>query len=214
MEGIAGEGRTVLFVSHNMSAVRKLCKQVVLLQGGEMILKGDTEHVILKYLSSSPLNKQSEITLPVNNPGSPGKGIKICFVSDDGIPQSQFRIGQVWHIILEFEMFKSTAHVIAGISMGTIDAISIITYWSKPKDLIPGRYRVIFNCDLPLAACELQITVGLSENLRDFYYFEAVGRVSISEVSVGEQPVISSGVGLLVNHKVVEIEPMHGSSVS
>ena len=213
MEDVVGEGRTVLFVSHNMATIRKLCKKAVLLQEGEMHLIGDAEDIISKYLLFSSLKRQNEITLPPNNPGSPGMGIQIRLVSDEGILQSVFKIGQVWQIIFEFEMFKSTSHVISGIGLGTIDGISIITYWSKPEDLAPGRYRAVFVCDVPLKACELQITVGLSENNRNFYYFEEVGRVSISEVAVGEQPVRSSGVGLLVNHKVVEIEPMYEASV-
>ena len=46
----SGEGRTVLFVSHNMTAVQTLCKKSIILQNGQIIEKGDTRSVVKKYL--------------------------------------------------------------------------------------------------------------------------------------------------------------------
>ena len=46
-----GEGRTVLFVSHNLAAVKSLCSKGLLLQNGEITFNGETENVINKYLA-------------------------------------------------------------------------------------------------------------------------------------------------------------------
>ena len=51
-----GEGRTVLFVSHNMGSVRQLCKTCVLLENGRMICMDNTENVISKYLTNNTAN--------------------------------------------------------------------------------------------------------------------------------------------------------------
>ncbi len=51
MKDVAGEGRTVLFVSHNMQAVRGLCDSCILLANGMMAASGRTEDVIDKYLN-------------------------------------------------------------------------------------------------------------------------------------------------------------------
>lgn len=45
-----GEGRTVLFVSHNMTAVKSLCKTGILLQDGTMVDMGDVEPIVSRYL--------------------------------------------------------------------------------------------------------------------------------------------------------------------
>ena len=45
-----GEGRTVLFVSHNMASIRRLCKTCVLLSNGIVEDKGNTEDIIELYL--------------------------------------------------------------------------------------------------------------------------------------------------------------------
>jgi lipopolysaccharide transport system ATP-binding protein len=46
-----GEGRTVLFVSHNMAAVRKLCTRCIVLENGEVILEGKVNDCIDEYLT-------------------------------------------------------------------------------------------------------------------------------------------------------------------
>lgn len=48
-----GEGRTVLFVSHNMTAVKNLCRSCILLENGCVCEIGDTNHIITKYLSEN-----------------------------------------------------------------------------------------------------------------------------------------------------------------
>ncbi|MBD3750366.1 MAG: ABC transporter ATP-binding protein [Sphingobacteriales bacterium] len=48
-----GEGRTVLFVSHNMGMIKNLCDNAILLQNGEVRATGNTEFVINEYIDSS-----------------------------------------------------------------------------------------------------------------------------------------------------------------
>lgn len=53
MSSVAGEGRTILFVSHNMSAVQQLCLTSLLMERGKLQMAADTETVIDNYLSSA-----------------------------------------------------------------------------------------------------------------------------------------------------------------
>jgi len=53
MESVAGEGRTVLFVSHNLPAVTKLCPRAMLLAHGQKITEGPTRDVIESYVAAS-----------------------------------------------------------------------------------------------------------------------------------------------------------------
>jgi lipopolysaccharide transport system ATP-binding protein len=50
MEEVTGEGRTVLFVSHNLAAVSKLCERSMLLAGGKKVMEGPTGDVIQEYV--------------------------------------------------------------------------------------------------------------------------------------------------------------------
>lgn len=53
MGEVAGAGRTVLFVSHNMGAISRLCNHVIWLDQGRLVNFGETELVIHDYLNSS-----------------------------------------------------------------------------------------------------------------------------------------------------------------
>src|SRR5205814_556196 len=44
------EGRTILFVSHNIEAITRLCSQVLWLDRGKLLMKGRTEDVIPEYI--------------------------------------------------------------------------------------------------------------------------------------------------------------------
>jgi len=58
MEDVTGQGRTVLFVSHNMGAVKILCSQGLLLKDGKIINRGQIEQIIKSYLSTDTLQGQ------------------------------------------------------------------------------------------------------------------------------------------------------------
>ncbi len=51
MSDVAGEGRTVLFVSHNMSAVTRLTKECIILEHGKMLMRAGSQEAVDYYLS-------------------------------------------------------------------------------------------------------------------------------------------------------------------
>jgi lipopolysaccharide transport system ATP-binding protein len=53
MKDVAHGGRTVLFVSHNMAAIRQLCSSALLLQQGRISLFGTADQVVSQYLTTS-----------------------------------------------------------------------------------------------------------------------------------------------------------------
>jgi lipopolysaccharide transport system ATP-binding protein len=53
MESVANEGRTILFVSHNMGAVAELCNRAVLLNQGRLVLDGGPAEVIDAYMGQT-----------------------------------------------------------------------------------------------------------------------------------------------------------------
>jgi lipopolysaccharide transport system ATP-binding protein len=53
MSEVAHEGRTVLFVSHNMTAIQSLCQRAIWLKGGKVEDDGEPKPVVTKYLKTS-----------------------------------------------------------------------------------------------------------------------------------------------------------------
>jgi lipopolysaccharide transport system ATP-binding protein len=54
MESVARHGRTVLFVSHNLGAITKLCSRALLLEKGKLKAVGDSHDVVAEYLQTMP----------------------------------------------------------------------------------------------------------------------------------------------------------------
>ena len=57
------EGRTVLYVSHNMNTIRQLCNRCIVLQKGEIVFNGDVEEAIQLYLGNEKESLQSSYRL-------------------------------------------------------------------------------------------------------------------------------------------------------
>lgn len=60
MKDISGEGRTVLFVSHNISAIKSLTKNAIFLEGGRLRSYSSTEQAVLDYMSSRRLGSSGQ----------------------------------------------------------------------------------------------------------------------------------------------------------
>ena len=50
-----GHGRTILFVSHNMDAIQRLCSKCLLIEDGRLVANGDTASIVARYLSHHSL---------------------------------------------------------------------------------------------------------------------------------------------------------------
>jgi hypothetical protein len=54
IDAVAREGRTVLFVSHNMNAVQRLCRRSLAFKQGALVRDGETRNVVAWYLADAP----------------------------------------------------------------------------------------------------------------------------------------------------------------
>jgi homopolymeric O-antigen transport system ATP-binding protein len=63
MGDAARQGRTILFVSHNMAAVRSLCRRVLLLDAGRVVMDGDVDAGISRYLAHTSESGANEADL-------------------------------------------------------------------------------------------------------------------------------------------------------
>jgi len=99
-----GEGRTVLFVSHNMGAVRNLCNYGILLDKGKNIYNGEIQKVIDKYIAEQKVNSQRSLSEIDRRTGS---GIlrftKIEFFDIDNNIRDTFKTGEDFFIKIFFD---------------------------------------------------------------------------------------------------------------
>ena len=155
------EGRTILYVSHNMNTIRQLCDRVVVLDHGKVVFDGDVEEGIAKYMnctddarisydyadySRSPNERRTiqmlglDIVNRNNNRIIIGEKLRLslhCKANDDAE-----KIG------LRFEIFAGNGSVIGtAFSDALIDArkgdIFDLSLTLNTNHFVPGRYRFV-----------------------------------------------------------------------
>ena len=95
-----GQGRTVLFVSHNMGSIRKLCNHGVLLENGMMKLTGEINHVVDEYMKSAhDTDFEAFYNRPTIDPLKPFQMLHAEFQNEKGEVQQSFSCDE--DIILE-----------------------------------------------------------------------------------------------------------------
>ena len=77
METVAHEGRTVLFVSHNMAAVRALCTRGIVLEGGKLAHQGDVGECIQHYYRALGILRDAQ-PLASGSDGAAGSVFRPC----------------------------------------------------------------------------------------------------------------------------------------
>ncbi|WP_404379854.1 ABC transporter ATP-binding protein [Caenispirillum salinarum] len=104
MQDVAGTGRTVLFVSHNMGAVQALCSRAIALRQGRMIDDGDPQTIIGDYLAS--MRDSSQCGFSIDNPHRQTKGDAVItdgrLLNAAGQEASDFTAGEPMTIELDY----------------------------------------------------------------------------------------------------------------
>jgi lipopolysaccharide transport system ATP-binding protein len=102
MQTVAGEGRTVLFVSHNLTAVASLCDRAMLLSGGRKVIEGPTARVIDDYVRTARASTGVEIDARADRDGSGRMRFTSLRLERDGTPIDQASVGEDLTIVLRY----------------------------------------------------------------------------------------------------------------
>ncbi len=103
MQAVAGEGRTVLFVSHNLAAVAALCTRSMLLQGGRKLTEGPTGEVIQEYISRTRAGMTQRLDERPDREGSGRVRFTAVGFEVAGEPSDIARTGDELAIVLGYE---------------------------------------------------------------------------------------------------------------
>ena len=104
MRDVANNGRTVLFVSHNLASVENLCRRGVVLEHGEVTFVGDQTGAISHYLESIGKNLDDDLKTRTDRTGSGEIVITAIEIKDtNGNPLYNVMSGQDTDIYFHFE---------------------------------------------------------------------------------------------------------------
>lgn len=175
MSGVAKEGRTIFFVSHNMPAVTRLCDRVIYLDEGKLCRDGVSHEVVNAYLHSGLGVMSSRQWLdPGKAPGGEVArlwAVRVC--NEGGQSNERFDIRKPIGVEMEYEVLKpgyklmpsAVLHNEEGVCL--FDSLEHDPAW-RGRVRPPGRYRsTVWIPGNYLAEGTVFVSVGL-ETLEPF----------------------------------------------
>ena len=169
MEGVAKEGRTVLFVSHNMAAITQLCWRALWLEGGRLKLDDASSSVVSSYLSSGT---QTSSTWNRNHSSIEASADNIQIksarvLSTDNEPTAVVNFGSQFKIEIAYEI----THPVTNLSMlcRVTDSQGNVVWTSWDTDTTDWKVRAR-EPDCYLSVCKVPACL-----LRPGRYYLSVG---------------------------------------
>jgi lipopolysaccharide transport system ATP-binding protein len=172
MQDVSKRGRTILFVSHNMAAITKLCSQCAFLDGGRLKLIGATDEIIPHYLRGGKQTEGIRTWNETENSQDPRLKIHVLrIVAPDGTTTGHVDIRKPFTVEVEYQIFETLPQLRIALTIVTPDGTVAFTaadsgdpsYETKqntpghyttrcffPGDLLnEGFYSLTFHADIP-----------------------------------------------------------------
>jgi len=111
MDGISNQGRTILFVSHNMGAIENLCTSAIWIDGGKIVASGEVENVIDQYLKSAGSTNAGDINLRKKDISDEAMFTDIKLLDAKGNVCNNFRMGETIVVEFDVEFYKDLESV-------------------------------------------------------------------------------------------------------
>jgi lipopolysaccharide transport system ATP-binding protein len=140
IKAVAGHGRTVVFVSHNMQAVRQLCSRALWLRSGSILADGNVFDVTEKYLQETPHAKSSlDITNLLRQlPPDPTFRWQGIALTQNGKLAERFLNGRPLEITVGYEVLQRTSGMRVFFDLFDSDGILLFrSFHDEDNDGIP-----------------------------------------------------------------------------
>ncbi len=167
------EGRTVLFVSHNMQAIRQMCRRVIFLKQGKIAYSGDPHMAISAYLGQG-IDAESHTVVDLSDyPRSiPIEGAvfkRVQFMDEKGRPASSVRLENILGVEVTFTTKKRMKQFNIAMAMVHGEGLRVFSEAYSDEHALPdleqGDYRVRFHVPMRFFKMESYfLTMALSEN--------------------------------------------------
>jgi len=147
MQDVGKEGRTVLFVSHSMSAITRMCERVIMVNNGQILLDGPAHEVVSSYLGGGRENTAYREWQDLDDaPG--GEIVRLRAVrvrNDEGAISDAIDIRRPVGIEIEYDVLMSGSTILPTFALWNEEGVNVCVAvdvdpaWRK-KLRPPGRY--------------------------------------------------------------------------
>ncbi len=179
MQTVGQQGRTVLFVSHNMSAISRLCERTILLENGQIVSDGPSDKVVRDYLKSGTGTMAvREWHEQDNSPGNDAVRLRAVRILDDnGKIADTVDIRRSVGIEMEYEVLKPDCFMLPFFNfhneegIRVFSAVDLDAEW-RGKKRLEGRYKS--KAWIPgnlLSEGMLFVTASMKTTAQNYWYF-------------------------------------------
>jgi lipopolysaccharide transport system ATP-binding protein len=186
MEDVAGDGRTVLFVSHNMGAVQQLCPLSLLLADGTLDKIGNTAEIMQAYLSKTKVNNFLDLVESrIEGKGNQSIVLNSISIYGEGGKNSLVVTGIDFFIELRFINNKKNRSKLPQMDLRIDDQTNQRLLWFSTKmnnSVNFDKGNVIFRIPkCPLVSKEYLITVYINDGIEVANWYPQVMRFKVEE---------------------------------
>lgn len=145
--------RTVLFVSHNMTAIKKLCSRCILLDAGKVVMVGNADEVVREYLSIGGETKRTVTWNPGSAPGSDELSFtSVRLLDNEGQVDGALATGNDLFLEVKYVVHRDLSNLRIALALSTDDGIEVLASsdyhdYGKRRHREPGKYTSI--CRIP-----------------------------------------------------------------
>jgi len=215
MEQVSRGGRTVLFVSHHLPSVQRLCTHGLFLQGGRVALVGTADQVVERYLAGTPSDGDGRRTVQV---GANEARITSWRLLDQATPHSGLSRMQA-RIVLTVDSTRRIDEAQLSFVLRNLSGDLLITATSRDggRDYLriePGRSTFELNVRLPLKMGRYQLDLALQSGPHTDLLDQWIAEPLLTVLDQEETHLPDHWRGLVnepVRFRLLETVPLHAS---
>ncbi len=206
----SADGRTVVFVSHNMGVVANLCRTAFWLKDGQLHRAGAAREIVQDYLASDAHLAANRIDLSAF-PREGDHGGRIRMLDLERLGDQPLRHGEPARFRLRCDVSSACEGVSVGVGFSSLEGTRLLTYDSDLADgtryTLQGGTRAAFELsipELPLAPGIYLLDVGVRSG--DLHGADYVGGAAQVEVTAGPRTpgfIVRQGAGVRLPSRCV-----------
>ena len=171
MQEASEGGRTVVFVSHNLAAVQRLCSRAYVIDHGRLVMEGPAADAVAAYLDRSGPGEETGVAVIDDEAerfeGSDAARLRKLVMSDpQGQPTSSVRLGQPFRLTLTYELLEAIEDAVVEIGICTPDGqrfatLQNIDHGDAPLQCGTGLHEITAELSMTLLPGEFSVEVAL-----------------------------------------------------
>jgi lipopolysaccharide transport system ATP-binding protein len=202
------DGRTVLFVSHNMGAIQSLCSGALVLEHGLAAFRGGTNEAVSYYSRNS--RTEADVKLS-SRPQRKGTGeariLRLRMEDESRAPETQYQMGESLTVIVEVEFTRKVINPVFGLSIIADTGIMVADCRSSHGGFSAGKIGDTVEYSVTIDPIRLYPRRYTLEpwvtDANDLSVYDRVHDAAQFDVTSG--PKFLSGANVTADHGIVHI---------